>query len=91
MFPILDDYLEVGDVGSGMLVGNTGNMTIVYLYSIFQTSAGLSYVRKIAIFFCAVPFIEYVYFTWDGVLSLGCIRTDKGLLAPLTMTFMLVS
>ena len=48
LFAILVCYLEVEDVGSGLVVGNTvlvnctGDMTIVFFYSIFQTSAGLS-------------------------------------------------
>ena len=62
LFASLVYYLEVGDVCSGVVVGNavlvncTGDMTIVFLYSIFQTSAGFSYVRKVAIFFWEGPF-----------------------------------
>ena len=45
LFAILVCYLKVGDVGSGVIVGNTafvnctGDMTIAFFYSIFQTSA----------------------------------------------------
>ena len=51
LFDVLVYYLEVGDVRSGMAVGNavfvnyTGGMTIVFFYSIFQTFAGFSYVE----------------------------------------------
>ena len=67
-FVILVYYLEVGDVGLGAVVRNvvlvncTGDMTIVFFYSIFQTSAGFSYVRKAAMFFWAGPFEDYVVF-----------------------------
>ena len=50
LFSILVYYLEMGDVGLEMIVGNavfvncTGNMTILFFYS---TSAGFSYVRKV--------------------------------------------
>ena len=50
LFAVLVFYLEVGDVGSGMVVENivlvncTSNVTVVYFYSNFQTSAELSYV-----------------------------------------------
>ena len=46
-------YLQVGDYGSGMVVGNvvfvncTGVMTIVFFYCIFQVSAGFSCVSKV--------------------------------------------
>ena len=51
LFAILVYYLEVGDVGSGVVVGNsvsvncTADMTIVFFYSNFQISAGFSYIR----------------------------------------------
>ena len=54
LFAVLVYYLEVEDVGSGEFVGNvmfvncTKDMTIVFFYSIFQTSAGFSYARKVA-------------------------------------------
>ena len=50
-FTVLVYYPEVGDVGSGA-VGNavhvncTSDITIVFFYSIFQTSAGISYIRN---------------------------------------------
>ena len=56
LFAILVYYLQVRDVSCGMVVGNTVlvnctvDMTVVFFYSIFQTSAGLSYVGKFAIF-----------------------------------------
>ena len=57
LLAVLVYYLEVRDVGYGVIAGNdmfvncTDDMTIVFFYSIFQTSAGFSYVRKIVIFF----------------------------------------
>ena len=46
----------------GLLENNgTGDMTTVF-YSIFQTSAGFSYVRKAAIFFWAGLIVDYVLF-----------------------------
>ena len=59
---ILGCYLEVGDVCSGMVVGNTvlvncsGDMTVLFFYSIFKTSVVLPYVGKVAIFFSTKPF-----------------------------------
>ena len=47
----------MGDVGLGVVVGNAvyvscnGHMTIVFFYSIFQTSAGFTCVRKVAVLF----------------------------------------
>ena len=55
LFAILVYYLEVGDIGSGVVVGNTvfvnciGDMAIVFFYCIFQTYVGFFYVRKVAI------------------------------------------
>ena len=75
LFGILVFYLEVGDVGSGMVVGSTvfvnctGDMTIVFFYSIFQISDGFSYVRNLADFFWAGPFIDKFCFIADGMLS----------------------
>ena len=49
-------YLKGGDVGLGLIVVNvvfvnwTNDMTIVFFYSIFQTSARFFYVRKVVIF-----------------------------------------
>ena len=40
-------------------------MVIVFFYSIFQTFAGFFYVRKVAIFFSAGPFVDYVLFYCD--------------------------
>ena len=66
LFTILVCYLEVGDVGSGMFVGNTvfvnytGDMIIVFFYSIFQNSSGISYVGKVTIFFWTGPFLHCV-------------------------------
>ena len=68
LFAILVYYLAVGDIDSGVVVGNVvfvnwpGHMIIVFFYSIFQTSAGFTCVRKVAIFFWAGPFIHYVLF-----------------------------
>ena len=64
----LSIILKQEDVGSGMVVGNavfvscTGDMTIGFFFSIFQTSAGFSYIRKVAIFFWAGPFVDYILF-----------------------------
>ena len=55
LLAVLVYYLEVGDVGSGVVDGNavlvncTVDMAIVFFNAIFQTSIGLSYVRKVAI------------------------------------------
>ena len=68
LFPVLVYYLEVGDVSSGVIVGNavfvncTGYRTTVFLYPIFQTSAGFSYVRKFAVFLWAKLFVGFVLF-----------------------------
>ena len=68
LFAILVYYLEVGDVGSWLVVWNavfvnsTGDMTIVFFYTIFQTPVGFSLVKKVAIFFLAGPFVDYVLF-----------------------------
>ena len=57
VFIILAYYLEVGDIGSGMGVGQfvlvncTSDVTVVFFDSIFQTSAGLYYVGKVTTFF----------------------------------------
>ena len=57
LFAVRVYYLEVGHVGFGIVVGNdvfvnsTAFMTIVFFYSIFQISAGFSYVWKLVIFF----------------------------------------
>ena len=54
LFAILVYYPEVEDLGLEVVVGNavyvncTGDMTTVFLYSIFQTAAGFFYVRKAA-------------------------------------------
>ena len=59
VFASLIYYLEVGYFGIGVVILNvvfvncTGDMSIMFLYSIFQTSAGISCVRKVAIFFWA--------------------------------------
>ena len=56
LFAVLVNYLEVGATGLRVVVGDvvfvncTGDMTITFFYSIFQTSAGFSYVRKVAVF-----------------------------------------
>ena len=47
-------------VGNAVFINCTGDMAIVFFYSIFQTSAGFFYVRKVAIFFWAGPFVDYV-------------------------------
>ena len=67
-FVVLVNYLEVGGDGLGLVVGNavfvnwTKAMTIVFFYSIFQTSVGLSGIRKVTIFFYTGPFVYYVLF-----------------------------
>ena len=68
LFAVLLYYLEVGDVGLGMIIGNavyvncTGVITFVFYYSIFQTSPAFSYVEEVAIFFWAGLFVDYVLF-----------------------------
>ena len=63
MFGIMIFYFDMGDVGSGMIVGHTvlvnctSDVTTVFLNSILQTSAGLSYVGKVTISFWKGPFL----------------------------------
>ena len=58
--------LKLEDVGSRVVVGNTvhvnctDNMTSVFFFSIFQTSAEFSCERKDTIFIWAVPFADCV-------------------------------
>ena len=93
---LLSWILKWGDVGLKVFVQNavfvncTGDMTIVFFYSIFQTSAGFSCVRKVAIFFWIGPFVDYICFRCGGILSLGCIGIDLRVLAPLKMTCTLI-
>ena len=53
LFVVLIYYLEVGNVGSGVIDGNavyvnwTGDMAIVLFHSIFQTSAELFHARTV--------------------------------------------
>ena len=67
-FTVLVYYLEVGDIGSGVLAENavfvnfTSDINIVLFYSFFQTSAGFSYIREVAISFWPGPFANYVLF-----------------------------
>ena len=57
LFAIFIYYLELGDIGSGVVVGNAEyinhivDITIVFFYSVFQVSARFSCVQKVAIFF----------------------------------------
>ena len=89
LFAVLVYYLEMGDVGSRVVVGNalfvncTDSMTIAFLHPIFQASAGFSYLRKVTVFFWEGSIVDYVWFRCDGILSLGGIRIDLRLLAPL--------
>ena len=59
LFAVLVYYFEVGDVGLWTAVGNavyvnyTGDITIVFFYSVLQTSTGFSSVRNAVIFFWA--------------------------------------
>ena len=48
------------DVGNVVFVNCTGDVTVVFFYTIFQTTAGFSYKRKFVIFFQAGPFVDYV-------------------------------
>ena len=56
LFAAMVYHLEVGDVGSDVVVRNTmfvnctGDMPIVFFYSIFQSAIGFFYVRKVVIF-----------------------------------------
>ena len=60
LFAVFVYYLEVRIGGPRVVVGNavyvncTGEMTTVFFSSIFQTSAGFFYARKVAIFFWVV-------------------------------------
>ena len=55
-FAVLVCYLEVIDDGLEVVVGNavfvncTGDITNLFFYSIFQTSDGFFYVRKVSYF-----------------------------------------
>ena len=68
LFAALTCSVEVGDVGSRVIVGHvvyvncTGDMIILVFYSVFQASAGFSYVRKVSIFIWAGPLVDYVLF-----------------------------
>ena len=68
-----------------MYVNYTGDMTVVFFYS-----AGFSYVRKVTHFFFAGPLQTMFHFSCNGILSLGCIRTDTRIMAPFKMTCILV-
>ena len=78
LFALLVYYLEVGDICLVMLVGNamyvncTGDMTIMFFNSIFQTPAGSSYVRKVAISFWTGPVVYYVWFRFLILLVESC-------------------
>ena len=67
MSAILVYYLEVRDVGPGVVVGNAifvnciDDMTIVFFNFIFKTSARFC-VREVEFFFRARPFVDYVLF-----------------------------
>ena len=54
------------DVGNGVYVNCTGEITIVFFYSVFLIHAGFFNVRKVAIFFLAGPFVDYVCFNCDS-------------------------
>ena len=78
LFAAMAYSLEVGDVGSGVFIGNavyincTGDITITFFYSIFQASVGFSYVGKVVILFQAGPFVDYVFFWlwWNFILRM---------------------
>ena len=67
----------MGIVGLGMDVGNTvladsiGDMTIMFFYSIFQTSVGFSYVGKVEISFWEGPFVDNVFLVMMGFYLWG--------------------
>ena len=92
LFALFIYYLGVEDVGLGVVVAKaafvncSGDMTIVFYSSIFQTYTGFFYVRKVAFSFWAGPLVDYVLFHSDEILSLGYIRIDIRVLAPLKMT-----
>ena len=95
LFAILVYYLEVGDVGWVVVVGNSvfvncsSDMAIVFFYSIFQPSARFSHVRKVAVSFLAGPFLDCIL-SCDGILTLGYIRIDLRVLAPWKMASILI-
>ena len=80
LFVVLVYYLEVGDVGLGVVIGNTvfvnctGDMTIVFFYSVIRIPAGFSFVRKVTIYFQTGTFVDYVLFKlqWNFIF-----RMDK--------------
>ena len=96
MLAVIVYYLDVGDDGFRVIVGNAlyvncnGDLINTLFHSIFQTSAWFSNEWKVIIFFLAGPFVDYILFLCDDMLSLGCIRMDLRMLAALKMTCTLV-
>ena len=68
LFAVLVYYFEVRDVGFGMIVGHTvlvnstADVTVVLFDSILQSSAGLTYIRMVKIFFGSEQFLNNVLF-----------------------------
>ena len=54
------EMLALGWLLDNLLVNCTSEVTAVFLDSIFQTSAGLSYGGKVTIFFSMGPFVDNV-------------------------------
>ena len=96
LFTLLAYYLEVGDVGSGMDVGNTMfvnctvRLIVVFFNSILQTSAVFSYVENVTISLWEGPLLIIFLSSYDGILSLGSIRMYLRMLVLLKMTRTLV-
>ena len=68
LFAILVYCLEVGDIYSGVVIGNdvfvncTGDITIVLFYSIFLNICWIILCEKSYNFLWAGPFVDYVLF-----------------------------
>ena len=72
-------------VRNAVYVTFTSDMTIVFFYSIIQTSAGFFYLRKVTISSGQNLLQTMFCFNSDGILSLGCIKRDLRVLATLKM------
>ena len=75
LFAVLIYYFEMRYIGFWMIVGFTvlvnctGDVTAVLFYSIIKTSAGLTYVGEVEIFFWTGQFVDNVLFKvwWDFI------------------------
>ena len=73
-------------VGKAVNVDCSGDLTIVFFHSVFQTSAGFFLSKKDCNFLLGMTIF---CFSCDEILSLGCIRIDLRVLAPLKINWIL--